>query len=173
MSPKSRLESFKTGNPYAVRVVFSLRRQDYNKLERAAHRELRDYHHCREWFKCSPEIAKEAILKCASEPYKTRHKKDIQAALSGELSRSHSAFSSRYIKHQKKRSEVIESIQENGSDVIELTEQIIKAGMTGGKGMPSHKAKILGLKFPLKKGWIKKLVGVELAKDRILSYLAA
>ena len=47
-------------------------------------------------------------------------------------------------------------------DTIKLTKRKIKAGMSSAKGINHQQLKCLGLKWPPRKGWLRRLVGKEI-----------
>lgn len=55
--------------------------------------------------------------------------------------------------------------ESKGGDVV-LSKKLVRKVLTKGIGLPKRKAEILGLSFPLKRGWMKKLVGTTLTRDQ-------
>ena len=49
--------------------------------------------------------------------------------------------------------------ESDSSGDIEITESIMKSMMTAGIGLPKYKADQLGIKYPLRKGWFKNMIG--------------
>lgn len=52
-----------------------------------------------------------------------------------------------------------------------ITEELLRKGMSEGVGIKSVQAKVLGIKYPLKKGWLKELIGKEVTEETIKKYI--
>src|SRR5262245_14404303 len=57
------------------------------------------------------------------------------------------------------------------SDHVRLTEELIRAGMTGGIGINKRQKKILGLPY-LTRGWLERLVGTEIPRSDYDEFVA-
>lgn len=47
-----------------------------------------------------------------------------------------------------------------------ITEELLRKGMAQGVGIKSIQARMLGLKYPLQKGWLKGLIGKEITEEK-------
>ncbi len=56
---------------------------------------------------------------------------------------------------------------------MRLTEELIRAGMTGGLGVSHAQARILGIPVPLQKGWLRGLIGTEVTEDTYQAFVEA
>ena len=53
-----------------------------------------------------------------------------------------------------------------GDKIMLITEELLRKGMTQGVGIKSIQARVLGLKYPLQKGWLKGLIGKEITEEK-------
>ena len=48
---------------------------------------------------------------------------------------------------------------------LRITDKLLSTILTKGCGLPRRKALLLGLKYPPKRGWKKKVIGREISKE--------
>lgn len=57
-------------------------------------------------------------------------------------------------------------------DMVRLTRDLLHAGKTGGGGFNRKQIEALGLRYPPMKGWLSRLIGKTITRERYERYLA-
>jgi hypothetical protein len=57
-------------------------------------------------------------------------------------------------------------------DMVRLTRDMLHAGKTGGGGFNRRQIEALGLRYPPMKGWLSRLIGKTITRERYERYLA-
>lgn len=76
------------------------------------------------------------------------------------------------LQEQKKPEDVSISQTEYSGEMVEITEQLIEAGKTGGGGFKYYQLQLLGVETPPKSGWKEKIIGTKIPKENAEKYLA-
>lgn len=74
-------------------------------------------------------------------------------------------------KQKEPESELINNTDCSG-DMVEVTEQLIEAGMTGAGGFKYYQLQLLGVETPPKSGWKEKVIGTKIPKENAEKFLA-
>lgn len=74
-------------------------------------------------------------------------------------------------KQKKPESELINNT-DCGGEMVEVTEQLIEAGMTGAGGFKYYQLQLLGVETPPKSGWKEKVIGTKIPKGNAEKFLA-
>jgi len=154
-SPRSRLKQLQTSNPYELKLKRTYKLPSPKTSEALIHMMLKEYHVRGEWFNTELDVINsviESLSDLDSEGIKYAEK---QMAKKGD-----SIISNRRQKYLKRS---IKAENERGE--IELDCKMIKSFMTKGVGLPKWKANILGVKYPLKRGWFKKIIGKTISNN--------
>lgn len=61
---------------------------------------------------------------------------------------------------------------EFSGEMVEVTEQLIEAGMSGAGGYKYYQLQLLGVETPPKSGWKEKVIGTKIPKENAIKYLA-
>lgn len=64
-------------------------------------------------------------------------------------------------------------MSKQSSNLIVLTESLVRSGMKGGLGMKRCQASVLGLEWPLSKGWMERLVGTAVSEEEFAEFTGA
>ena len=156
--PVKRLSKMQVNNPYDCELIISypvkVALADTQILKLVSMHKHRSI-----WYNATPSQLIEIIEPIMSmRPIEIENLKNSLKSKSTEKTKDREILSTR---------EVIKNSSLSGE--IEITEVILKSMMTRGWGMPASKAKRLGIKYPLSKGWQKKIIGkripMELCKD--------
>lgn len=59
------------------------------------------------------------------------------------------------------------------SNVVTITEELLRSGMKGGLGMKRSQADALGIPWPLKAGWMESIVGTSVPEDDFIAFVDA
>jgi len=159
-NPQSRLAALQTANPQALKLIYSkpfASRKDAKKAEAAMHKK---FGYCRvqgEWFKTDPEKLKRGLDRMAEKPVKTSKSK------SGEYFR-------RTAKQQQNRVKTYLAVNASTDKHVEINKDTILCLMTSGLGLPKATRQMLGLPYPLGKGWKKKTYGKWIPRKTFLSH---
>jgi len=134
--PNKRLLELQTGNPFDMKVALSMHTKgNAYDAEAAVHNKLSAFNTRGEWFDCSFEIAKRAVLSVADKNNKGTPRGSIRIAKSE-----------------------IQAATKNGFGV-ELDLEKINSILSGGVGLKKEQAILLGMGYPIKRGWKKRLRG--------------
>lgn len=76
------------------------------------------------------------------------------------------------LQKQKEPEEVSDSQTEYSGEMVEVTEQLIEAGKTGGGGFKHWQLQLLGVELPPKSGWKERVIGTKIPKENAEKYLA-
>ena len=74
-------------------------------------------------------------------------------------------------KQKEPESELINNTDCSG-DMVEVTEQLIEAGMKGAGGFKYYQLQLLGVETPPKSGWKEKVIGTKIPKENAEKFLA-
>ena len=154
-NPRARLKSLQTSSPYELTMEKTYIVKDAKIAESLVHMKLKDYHERGEWFKVSIDLVDKAVseINAMDEDSLEYHEKTM-------LKKGKAVSSSRRIKYLKK------SIRkENEKGEVEITYGMLKGFMTKGMGLPRWKADLLGVRYPLKRGWFGKTIGKTISID--------
>lgn len=55
--------------------------------------------------------------------------------------------------------------------MVTLTTEWIEKGMTSGIGMKRTQCEVLGIEYPLKKGWKQTLIGKEVSESQLIKFI--
>jgi hypothetical protein len=56
------------------------------------------------------------------------------------------------------------------ANVVVLTEELVRSGMKGGRGMKCAQALALGIPWPLRTGWLENAVGTTVSEDQFAAF---
>ena len=154
-NPQKRLKELQTSNPYKLTIINTYPCDKAIVRESIIHMKLNEWHIRGEWFSASIKMIEKAILEVLLLDSDTIEYKELQMIKMGKLTNKSKRGKS--LKHK--------IIQENKKGEIELTKDMIRGFMTAGAGLSKWKANLIGLKYPLKRGWVERCVGKTISID--------
>ena len=155
--PKRRLKDLQTSNPYKLKLLSVYQPKQPVIAERVIHALLDKYHERGEWFNCSFDIADKVITEFCELTSDQVKQMKVDTIDKADIKKQYKAFRRENSYTLKKETKTAE---------IEITDKVLESIMTRGCGMPKSKAGLLGLKFPLKRGWRKKVIGLMITSER-------
>ena len=149
--PKQRLKALQTSTPYELVLVGTYDLKRPRTTEKLIHALLDDYHVRGEWFNCSIIIAKSKIYNLIGK--------------SGDEIKEISTIKIGTRKTRRKE-ERKQFDKENVDGEVEITKFLLSTILTKGIGLSRSKALLLGIGFPLRRGWKKKILGTFISEAR-------
>ena len=144
-----RTDDLQIGNPFELKVIDMILVEKPSSYESLIHMKLKDYHVRGEWFNASIHEIRKVIDEVTSiEPDLISHKEKTEVMLGGECNNP---------RRQKRIKKMIK--RDNAKGHVEVDDDVLRQIMTKGCGIPKWKAQLLGLRYPPKRGWMKRIIG--------------
>ncbi len=150
-----RLDAMQTGNPVELEVISIYTTNNPLLCEAIIHDRLKQHYVRGEWFSCDTGTIGSTIDEVISgdvTPYEDEEAEIIRLGL-------------KLLGKNRYKRALVRMSREHRNGDVEIDKYVLKGIMTGGCGMPKWKAKMLGLSYPLKRGWKKKLIGRKISSD--------
>lgn len=166
-NPEKRLIGVQVGCPLHCVLEANYDIPDADKMEKRVHRILKKYNTSGEWFECSfnqiDDIVRAGDLKIA-----------INCDNIGSVTKKKAKLDRKKhelkLKNKPKMAKIIDKDPIKAREGYSLITQEMITALFKNSTVTWDKVKMLGLRYPLPKGWKKKIIGNEI-KDENLAYL--
>jgi len=164
--PKQRMSDMQVGNPFTLKIVYEQKVKNFKLAESVTHQNLSHKQIRGEWFNCElQEIISVIRLVCSKSTTDLRGdqvdmiKKGIEPIKIDERNRL-----KKKVLKERKRFQLAQMMVNSDRSYVELDKHVITTMLSSGVGLCSETARILGLTYPLSKGWKQTLHGKKIPK---------
>jgi len=164
--PKQRMNDMQVGNPFTLQIVYQHKVKNFKLAESVTHQNLAHKQVRGEWFNCELHEIIDVIRLVCSKTQPDLRNDQVQMIKAGQLPIKEGDRNrlKKKVNKSRKRLQLAQMLINSNKDHVVLDKFIIETMMNSGVGLSKQAADVLGLTYPLPKGWKKTLHGKRISK---------